>query len=66
MYNRALSEERAMFLKDYFIARGIGELRIIAHGIGEKQLKKYCADCSEADHKLNRRAELILRVYKSE
>jgi outer membrane protein OmpA-like peptidoglycan-associated protein len=64
MYNRALSEERAKFLYDYFIAAGISEKRIIAHGIGEKQLKNYCTECSETDHKLNRRGELILREYK--
>lgn len=64
MYNRALSEERAKFLFNYFISKGIAENRIIHHGIGEKQLKKYCAECSEADHEQNRRAELILRVYK--
>jgi outer membrane protein OmpA-like peptidoglycan-associated protein/tetratricopeptide (TPR) repeat protein len=64
MYNRALSEERAKFLSAYFVSKGIGENRIIHHGIGEKQLKKYCADCTEADHEQNRRAELILRVYK--
>lgn len=66
MYNRALSEERAKFLFQYFVEQGIKENRIIYHGIGEKQLKKYCADCSEADHKQNRRAELILRVYKDQ
>lgn len=64
MYNRALSEERAKFLLEYLISKGISEKRIIAHGIGEKQLKKYCQECTEADHEQNRRAELILRVYK--
>lgn len=66
MYNRALSEERAKFLRRYFLEQGISELRIISHGIGEKQLKKYCAECTESDHKLNRRAELIIRVYKEQ
>ncbi len=64
MYNRALSEERARFLREYFLSQGIGELRIISHGIGEKQQKKYCQQCTEADHQQNRRAELILRIYK--
>lgn len=64
MYNRALSEERAKFLRQYFLDKGVNELRIISHGIGEKQLKKYCAECTESDHKQNRRAELIIRVYK--
>ncbi len=64
MYNRALSEERAKFLYEYFIDKGISENRIIYHGIGEKQLKKYCQQCTESDHEENRRAELILRVYK--
>lgn len=66
MYNRALSEERAKFLYQYFIKHEIAENRIIYHGIGEKQLKKYCVECTEADHEQNRRAELILRVYKEE
>ncbi len=66
MYNRALSEERAKFLYEYFIHHGINENRIIYHGIGEKQLKKYCVECTEADHEENRRAELILRVYKDD
>lgn len=65
MYNRALSEERAKNLREYFINNGISELRIISHGIGEKQLKKYCAECSEKDHEQNRRAELIIRFYKN-
>lgn len=64
LYNRALSEERARFLREYFLAKGIEETRIISHGIGEGQLKKYCSQCSEADHKLNRRGELIIRVEK--
>jgi outer membrane protein OmpA-like peptidoglycan-associated protein/tetratricopeptide (TPR) repeat protein len=66
MYNRALSEERAKFLYEYFIQHDINENRIIYHGIGEKQLKKYCVECTEADHEQNRRAELILRVYKED
>lgn len=64
MYNRALSEERAKNLRKYFIDNGIGELRLISHGIGEKQLTKYCVDCTESDHEENRRAELIIRGYK--
>jgi outer membrane protein OmpA-like peptidoglycan-associated protein len=64
MYNRALSEERARFLREYFISKDIDELRIISHGIGESQLKKYCTECSEEDHKLNRRGEMIIRVEK--
>lgn len=65
MYNRALSEERARFLREYFLSKGIDELRIISHGIGEAQLKKYCTECSEADHEQNRRGEMIIRVEKS-
>ncbi|MBN1115847.1 MAG: OmpA family protein [Bacteroidales bacterium] len=64
MYNRALSEERAKFLFNLFVSMGIEENRIIAHGIGESQLKKYCQECTEADHEQNRRAEMIIRVYK--
>jgi outer membrane protein OmpA-like peptidoglycan-associated protein/tetratricopeptide (TPR) repeat protein len=66
LYNRALSEERAKFLYDYFIAAGISEKRIISHGIGEKQLKNYCTQCTEEQHKQNRRGELILREYKEQ
>jgi outer membrane protein OmpA-like peptidoglycan-associated protein len=62
MYNRALSEERARFLREYFIGKGIDELRIISHGIGESQLKNYCTECTEADHELNRRGEMIIRA----
>ncbi len=61
MYNRALSEERAKFLKEYFLSKGIDEYRIISHGIGEKQLSKYCNECTEEDHKQNRRGEMIIR-----
>ncbi len=64
MYNRALSEERARFLQEYFISKGIDEYRIISHGIGEKQLSKYCNECSEEDHKQNRRGEMIIRREK--
>jgi outer membrane protein OmpA-like peptidoglycan-associated protein/tetratricopeptide (TPR) repeat protein len=65
MYNRALSEERARFLREYFEKKGIDKLRIISHGIGESQLKKYCTDCTEADHEQNRRGEMIIRVEKN-
>lgn len=65
MYNRALSEERARFLREYFLSKGIDELRIISHGIGKSQLKKYCTNCTEEDHALNRRGELIIRIDKN-
>lgn len=60
-YNQELSEERANSAKNYLVAKGIDEDRIVAKGKGESELRNKCADgvdCSEEEHQYNRRTEV--------
>ncbi len=65
-YNQKLSQKRADSAKEYLVARGIEEDRIVAVGYGETQLRNECDDsvkCSEAEHQFNRRTEIeILKI----
>jgi outer membrane protein OmpA-like peptidoglycan-associated protein len=62
-YNIGLSAARAKYIKDYLIAKGIANERIVILGYGEKRLKRYCnGDCTPAFHRENRRAEIL--IYK--
>lgn len=58
--NQSLSERRAKGVADYLVSRGINRGRLVTRGYGESQLKNRCADgvnCSEAEHRVNRRTE---------
>ena len=58
--NQSLSERRAQGVADYLVSRGINRGRLVTRGYGESQLKNRCADgvnCSEAEHRVNRRTE---------
>ncbi len=59
-YNLALSQRRADAAVKYIIDRGITLNRIFAKGYGASQLLNDCkkgANCTEAEHQLNRRTE---------
>ena len=59
-YNELLSQKRSDSAVGYIISKGISKDRIIAKGYGETQLVNECddgVDCSEADHRKNRRTE---------
>ncbi|MEL7163355.1 MAG: OmpA family protein, partial [Bacteroidota bacterium] len=64
--NQSLSERRAQGVADYLVSRGINRSRLVTRGYGESQLKNRCADgvnCSEAEHRVNRRTEFrVLNV----
>lgn len=63
-YNLKLSDARAKSTRNYLIASGIAESRIIsASGYGESQLKNECSNgvrCSEQKHLINRRSDFIV------
>jgi len=59
-YNEVLSQKRSDSAVAYIISKGIAKDRIIAKGYGESQLVNKCDDgvqCSEAEHRKNRRTE---------
>jgi outer membrane protein OmpA-like peptidoglycan-associated protein len=58
--NQQLSEKRAKNVLSYFISRGVEKNRLISKGLGETKILNRCKngiDCSELEHKLNRRTE---------
>lgn len=56
-YNQILSQERADFVIQYLISKGISNNRLTAQGFGEKvpAVSCTCANCSDAEHQMNRR-----------
>lgn len=57
-YNMELSQKRATAVVDYLIQKGINKKRLVAKGFGETTLANTCGngvDCSDAEHKQNRR-----------
>ncbi|PIB35525.1 hypothetical protein BFP72_09040 [Reichenbachiella sp. 5M10] len=60
-YNMRLSKRRAQSVVDYMVNAGIREDRLVPVGMGESDPIIDCQDeCSEDDHQLNRRTELIV------
>ncbi len=60
--NLQLSEKRAKNVMDYFLSKGIEKSRMSSKGMGETKIINRCKngiDCSEDEHKLNRRTEFI-------
>lgn len=60
-YNEALSQRRLNAVKKYFTSAGIASSRIKGNSFGESKLVNDCTDeveCTEEQHKLNRRAEM--------
>ncbi len=67
--NMTLSEKRAQSAVDYIIGKGIAVSRISAKGYGETKIKNQCKDgvfCSQKDHQVNRRIELMVKDIESE
>ncbi|WP_448517875.1 OmpA family protein [Rhodoflexus sp.] len=65
-FNLRLSQQRAVRITDYLVSKGIDSRRLIAKGYGETQLINHCRNevkCSNAEHLVNRRVELIVRDY---
>lgn len=63
-YSMSLTEKRAKAAVDYIIASGISASRITGVGYGESKLLNNCSDgveCSEAQHKQNRRMEFLIK-----
>ncbi|TXE11104.1 OmpA family protein [Seonamhaeicola algicola] len=59
-YNMSLSQQRANSVVNYLVSKGISRNRLIAKGYGETRLVNRCSngvDCSEGEHKKNRRTE---------
>ncbi len=64
-YNEALSDRRSQAAKDYLLAAGVEEHRLITTAQGEQALINECNDanpCSEKDHRLNRRTQFSLVI----
>lgn len=59
-FNLNLSKQRAQTAVDYIVAKGIDLKRLKAIGLGETKLLNRCANgvnCSDDEHKVNRRTE---------
>ena len=62
-YNEALSDRRAKSTIKWLVQNGIAPNRLTGKGYGETQLVNGCSNgvpCTEAEHKINRRSELII------
>lgn len=62
-FNMELSQKRAGAVVDYLIKLGINKKRLTAKGLGETSLANKCAngvECSDAEHKQNRRTVFVL------
>jgi peptidoglycan-associated lipoprotein len=57
-YNKALSQRRAVAVRDYLASRGIDASRMVVTSYGEERLKYDTSQ--EATRALNRRAALII------
>ncbi len=65
-FNLRLSQLRAVRIADYLIGKGIDSRRITPKGYGETRLLNHCRSdvkCSNAEHLVNRRVELIITDY---
>lgn len=61
-YNLNLSRQRTEAAVNYMVSRGVDKKKITSKYFGESQLVNHCADgvnCTEQEHQLNRRAELM-------
>ena len=65
-YNLLLTQKRAIQIVNYLVAQGIATKRLIAKGLGEKELRNKCANgvkCDSFAHFENRRIELEITGY---
>lgn len=61
--NLKLSQGRADYVAEYLKNKGVNPVQILPLGFGESMLINHCADgidCSEEEHRQNRRTELII------
>ena len=59
-FNMNLSRKRAQTAVDYLVSKGISRTRLKATGYGETRLLNHCGEgvqCSDEEHKVNRRTE---------
>lgn len=62
-YNVKLAQRRANSAMNYLVSRGIDQNRLEITSFGEMRLTNNCpdgTDCSEPDHQLNRRTEIVI------
>jgi len=62
-YNMNLSNRRAQSVVNYLVKAGVSKANLSSKGFGESQPVNKCIDgveCSEAEHKENRRSEFIV------
>ncbi len=67
-YNKRLSDRRAATMVAFFKEKGIPIARIEAFGFGEELILNTCSDgveCTDAQHSLNRRAEIKVQMAGS-
>ncbi|WP_185974263.1 OmpA family protein [Litoribacter populi] len=65
-YNLALSQKRAESVVEYLVKKGVSKSRITPEWHGKTKPVRDCGNgqpCSETDHQLNRRSELVLRAF---
>lgn len=62
-YNMVLAKRRALSAFQYLVQQGISHTRIIQTPIGKADFVKDCSNtpCTEADHLLNRRTEMLIK-----
>lgn len=66
-FNLTLSKKRAQTAVDYLISKGIDKKRLTAVGYGETKLLNKClnnVECSDDEHKINRRTEFKINENK--
>jgi outer membrane protein OmpA-like peptidoglycan-associated protein len=66
-FNLVLSKKRAQTAVDYLIAKGIDKKRLTAVGYGETKLLNKCTnnvECTDDEHKINRRTEFKINEQK--
>ena len=62
--NKRLSQNRADFVVSYLKNLGVNENQLFSVGMGESYLINHCLDdapCTDAEHRRNRRTELIIK-----
>ena len=60
LYNMWISERRANRVIDYLLSKGIASSRLTGKWFGENNPVVKCAECTEDQHQMNRRVELIM------
>ncbi len=66
-YNLRLSKMRAESVKSYLVSKGISPSRLEAKGYGDTMILNECkrgVECTEEEHKINRRTEFKILPFK--